>query len=118
MNRITIIGNLTKEPESRDTQNGTVCKFSVAVARRFNRDATDFFNVVTWKALADNCMKFLGKGKKVAVSGEMQFRTYEDKQGKKQNISEIIADEVEFLSQGQQNEQVSKLEAVDEEIPF
>ena len=111
MNKISIIGNLTKDPESRDTQNGTVCKFSVAVSRRLKRDVTDFFNVVAWKSLAENCMKYLSKGKKVAVSGEMQFRTYENSKGEKQNISEIIADEVEFLSQSQQNRD-------DEDFPY
>ena len=99
MNRATIIGNLTRDPELRTTSSGvSVCTFTVAVSRPFNRDETDFLPVVTWRALAENCSKFLSKGRKVGVSGRIQTRSYEAKNGEKRYVTEIIADEVEFLS--------------------
>lgn len=104
MNKVYLIGNLTKDPELRATQTGvSVCNFSIAVNRKF-KDAqtgkaeTDFFNIVTWRQLADLCGKFLMKGKKVAVVGSIQTCTYEDKAGKKCTAWDIIADEVEFLT--------------------
>ena len=102
MNKVYLIGNLTKDPELRATQSGiSVCNFSIAVNRRKGADGTqqtDFFNVVAWRQLADLCGKFLMKGKKVAVIGSIQTRTYEDKTGKKCTAWDIVADEVEFLT--------------------
>ncbi|MGI5850063.1 MAG: single-stranded DNA-binding protein [Christensenellales bacterium] len=99
MNRATIIGNLTKDPELRTTGSGiSVCTFTVAVSRSFNRDETDFIPVVTWRALAENCSKFLSKGRKVGVSGRIQTRSYEANNGERRYVTEIVADEVEFLS--------------------
>lgn len=102
MNRATLIGNLTRDPEVRMTGNGiSVCTFSVAVQRRFanaqGERQADFFNIVAWRTLADNCGRYLKKGSKVFVGGSMQNRSY-DKDGVKRYIMEIIADEVEFLS--------------------
>ena len=99
MNQCFIIGNLTKAPEARTTPNGvSVTTFSVAVARRFDREKTDFFNVVTWRGLADNCARYLVKGQKVAVTGELQTRSYDGKDGIKRYVTELVADNVEFLS--------------------
>lgn len=99
MNQCFIIGNLTKAPEARTTPNGiSVTTFTVAVARRFDRNQTDFFNVVTWRGLADNCGRYLVKGQKVAVTGELQTRSYDGKDGVKRYVTELIADNVEFLS--------------------
>lgn len=102
MNKTFLIGNLTRDPELTQTPNGvSVCKMSIAVNRNFTnangeRD-TDFFNVVAWRGLADNCGKFLSKGKKIAVCGSIQNRSYETENGKK-FVTEIMADEIEFLS--------------------
>ena len=102
MNKVMLIGNLTREPELSTIPNGTaVCKFSIAVNRRFqdaegNRQ-TDFFNIVAWRALGENCGKYLKKGNKVGVVGQIQTRTYEQ-DGQKKYFTEIIADEVEFLT--------------------
>ncbi len=102
MNRATLIGNLTRDPELRMTSGGiSVCTFSVAVQRRFKnaqgeREA-DFFNIVTWRALAENCSRYLHKGSKVFVGGQLQNRSYETQDGNKRYVTEIIADEVEFL---------------------
>jgi single-strand DNA-binding protein len=103
MNKIIIIGNLTKDPEARATTSGiSVCSFTVAVQRRFANQqgerGADFIPVVVWRAQADNCAKYLSKGSKVAVSGSIQTRNYEAQDGTKRYVTEIIADEVEFLN--------------------
>ena len=100
MNRITLIGNLTADPEIRSTQTGkSVCTFTIAVNRKkVSEPQTDFFRINAWNGLADTCARFLSKGKKVAVIGELQARTYEDKQGKTRLSLDVSADEVEFLS--------------------
>lgn len=103
MQRIYLIGNLTADPVLRATQNGTsVCQFTLAVNRRFpgpdGQKITDFFRVVTWKTQAENCAKYLAKGRKCAVIGELQARTYEAKDGTTRLSLDVSADEVEFLS--------------------
>ena len=99
MNRAIIIGNLTKDPELRTTSSGiSVCTFRVAVSRQFKRDETDYLNIVTWRGLAENCAKFLAKGRKVGVVGSIQTREYDDNNGQRRYITEIVADDVEFLS--------------------
>ena len=102
MNKIFIIGNLTKDPELRSTQAGVnVCGFTVAVNRpktSNNQDpGADFFNVNAWRGLGENCAKFLEKGKKVCVVGRISLRTWE-KDGKHGASLEVLADDVEFLS--------------------
>lgn len=103
MQTILIIGNLTHDPETRATPSGvTVCSFTVAVNRRYtkadgSRD-TDFFRVNAWRGLGEICSKYLVKGKKVAVKGELQARLYEAKDGTTRMSLDIAADEVEFLS--------------------
>ena len=101
MNKLTIIGNLTKEPELRTTTNGVnVCSFTVAVNRKKKVDGqpeADFFRVSAWRGLADLCANYLAKGKKVSVIGPVSVRTYESN-GKAGASLEVTADEVEFLS--------------------
>ena len=101
MNRATLIGNLTKDPDMRQTQSGvSVCTFTLAVQRRYadqnGEKQADFFNVVCWRGLAENCGKYLTKGSKAGVYGSIQNRSYEDKQGNKRKSVEVIADEVHF----------------------
>lgn len=102
MNRIFLIGNLTRDPELSETQSGiAVCRFSIAVNRRRTADGeqqTDFFNVTAWRWLAENVAKFCQKGNKVAVVGNLQIRQYEDRDGQKRTSVDVIADEVEFLT--------------------
>ena len=98
-----MIGNLTKDPEVRSTGSGvSVCSFRIAVSRRFSGQSgervSDFFDIVAWRTLAELCGKYLAKGRRVAIVGELQTRTYEAKDGTKRYVTEIIADEVEFLS--------------------
>lgn len=99
MNKVFIVGRLTKEPELRTTPNGVnVATMSVAVTRRTNREQADFFNVIAWRGLADNCAKYLVKGQQVAVAGELRTRSYEANDGSKRYVTEIQADDIEFLA--------------------
>ena len=103
MNRVFLIGNLTKDPEVTTTTNDVVnCKFSVAVTRRYNSAGggkdTDFFTIVCWRGLAENCGKYLRKGSKVGICGSIQNKNYETSDGVKRYSVEIVADEVQFLS--------------------
>ncbi|MBQ3706088.1 MAG: single-stranded DNA-binding protein [Clostridia bacterium] len=105
MNRLTIIGNLTRDPEQRTTPSGsTVCSFTVAVNRRNRRDAqggqpeADFFRVSAWNQLGENCAKFLAKGRKVAVVGPVSVHTYQGNDGQTRASLEVMANDVEFLS--------------------
>lgn len=102
MNRLTIIGNLTRDPEVRSTPNGkTVCNFDVAVNRRQKVEGqpdADYFRVSAWNQLGENCGKYLAKGRKVCVVGAVNVRTYETQAGKRGASLEVNATEVEFLS--------------------
>ena len=103
MNKVFLIGNLTRDPELSTTNSGiSVCRISIAVSRRFaNADGsreTDFFNVVAWRAIAENCAKYLKKGSKIAVMGSIQNRSYEGNDGTKRYTTDITAEEIEFLS--------------------
>ena len=101
MQKITLIGNLCKDPEKRAAKDGTtVCSFTVAVNRRFHKegDAPDYFRVNAWGKLGDNCAAYLAKGRKVAVIGELQARTYDASDGSTRLSLDVRADEVEFLT--------------------
>lgn len=103
MNKVMLIGNVTHDLELKTTASGIPsCNFRIAVNRRFkdkNGDTiTDFHNIVTWRKTAELCANYLGKGKKVLVIGELQNRIYETKDGTKKTVTEVVADEVEFLS--------------------
>jgi len=103
MNKITLIGNLTHDPEVRSTPNGvTVASFTIAVDRRFagqdGKRPTDFFRINAWRQLGEHCARYLSKGKKIAVIGELQARTYEAKDGTTRMSLDVQADEVEFLT--------------------
>ena len=109
MNKAFLIGNLTRDPEMRTTASGTsVCTFSIAVNRRFANQQgvreADFINIVAWRQLADLCGRYLSKGRKCAVVGSIQTRTYDAQDGTKRTIVEIVADEVEFLSSPQERQ--------------
>ncbi len=103
MNKVFLIGNLTRDPELSTTSTGvSLCRLSIAVGRRFastdGARETDFFNVTAWRGNAENCAKFLKKGNKIAVTGSIQIRNYERQDGTKGLAVDIVADEVEFLS--------------------
>ena len=103
MNKLTIIGNLTREPELRTTSAGiNVCDFSVAVNRRRTQNAdqpeADFFRVTAWRGLGESCAKYLRKGAKVCVIGAVGVRTYQTNSGETRASLEVVAEDVEFLS--------------------
>lgn len=103
MNKVILVGNLTRDPDLSETPSGVaVCKFAIAVTRDYaNGDGereTDFFNVTVWRGRAENCAKYLKKGNKVAIVGSLQNRSYEDKDGIRRNVTDVIASEVEFLT--------------------
>lgn len=110
MNKVILIGNLTRVPELTETPSGVpVCRFAVAVSRDYadsqgNRE-TDFFNITTWRGKAETCGKYLKKGNKVAVCGSLQNRSYEDKDGNKRTVTDVIASDVEFLTPKQSEEE-------------
>ena len=102
MNKLTIIGNLVRDPELRVTSQGiNVCTFTVAVNRRNAKEGqpdADFFRVTAWRQLGENCGKFLAKGRKVAVVGMVSVSTYQANDGSTRAQMEVTADDVEFLS--------------------
>ena len=135
MNKVLLVGNLTRDPELTETPNGiAVCRFAIAVSRDYANSEgtreTDFFNITVWRGRAENCGKYLKKGNKVAIVGSLQTRSYEDKDGIKRNVVDVVASEVEFLTpksaQGADDEDMApvkrerpKLEEVDDnQLPF
>lgn len=127
MNKVQLIGNLTKDPELNETPSGVaVCRFSIAVNRSYANEEgeriADYFNITVWRGQAENCGKFLKKGSKVAIVGSLQNRTYEDKDGVERKVTDIIASEVEFLtsikSEETSNEKPTLEEVSDEDFPF
>lgn len=130
MNKAILIGNLTKDPELTQTTSGiSVCRFTLAIQRKFtNSDGereTDFINIVVWRNLADNCHKYLKKGSKAAVTGTIQTRSYDAQDGTKRYVTEVVAEEVEFVGSkangAEEKEDISKLEPIkedDNDLPF
>lgn len=105
MNKLMIIGNLTRDPELRTTQTGVnVCDFTVAVNRRQKKDQNsqqpeaDFFRVTAWRELGENASKYLAKGRKVAVIGPVSVRTYTGNDGVTRASLEVTADDIEYLT--------------------
>lgn len=131
MNKIVLIGNLTRDPELAETPSGlTVAKLGLAVNRNYtNADGerqVDFFNITVWRTQAETCGRYLKKGNKVAIVGSLQNRTFEDSEGQKRTVTDIVANEVEFLTprnvDGESEPPTrnkAKLEEVDgEDLPF
>ena len=107
MNKVILIGNLTRDPEMRTTSSGIpVCGFGLAVQRRRKTEGqpdVDFFNITAWRELGNLCGRYLSKGRKVCVEGSIQIRTYDAQDGTKRTAVDIVADNVEFLSSAQQS---------------
>jgi single-strand DNA-binding protein len=105
VNKAILVGNLGKDPELRYTPSGTaVCTFSLATSERFKnkqgeqQDRTEWHNIVVWAGLAEICGKYLTKGKQVYIEGRIQNRSYDDRDGNKRYISEVVATEMQMLS--------------------
>ncbi len=131
MNKVFLIGRLTRDPELRYTGNNTpVASFSLAVNRNFTNQQgereADFFNITVWRKQAENVKNYLSQGSQVAVEGRLQTRNYEDKDGQKRYVTEVVADNVEFLgsknssnnsSNGSHNEEPTPYDFGDEKEP-
>jgi single-strand DNA-binding protein len=106
LNRIILIGRLTRDPELRYTPNGVaVAKFTLAVDRRPAKDRekeTDFIDIVVWRTQAENCARYIGKGRLVAVEGRLQVRSYDDSQGIRRKAAEVVAESVQFLDRARE----------------
>jgi single-strand DNA-binding protein len=118
MNKLTIIGNLTRDPETRTVSTGkTVCSFTVAVNRRHasqnaSQPEADYFRVSAWDKLGENCQRYLAKGRKVAVVGPVSVSSYEAKDGSGTRFSlEVRAEDVEFLSSRQDDQGTATTDA-------
>lgn len=102
MNKAILMGRLTKDPELRytSTNNTAICNFTLAIDRRFSKAGeerqADFITIVAWSKLAEFCGKYFQKGRQVAVVGRIQTRTWDDTEGKKHYVTEVVAEEAYF----------------------
>lgn len=134
LNRAVLIGRLTRDPELRHTQSGVAtASFTLAVDRPFTSQngekETDFINIVAWRKLAETCANYLAKGRLTAVEGRIQVRSYDNNEGRRVYVTEVVADNVRFLESGnrsRQQEQVADpfvddglpVEFDESELPF
>ena len=100
MNKVFLIGNITRDPELSETNNGaSICRFGIAVNRRSPAgEQTDFYNLTAFRSLAETIAKYKKKGDKIAVVGDIQLRQYEDNQGQRRTAVDVIVQDVEFLN--------------------
>ena len=100
-NKVILIGNLTTDPELKQTQSGvSVCTFNIAVNRKYNKDGNnecDFITIQTWRQTAEFVSRYFKKGKPILVCGQLQTRNWTDKDGNKRYATEVVADEVSFV---------------------
>lgn len=98
-NRVILVGNLTRDPETRAIPSGAqMCKFTLAVTRRSKRgDETQFIDIVAWEKLAETCSQYLTKGSAVLVEGRLVIRSYDDKDGNKRKATEVVIDGMQML---------------------
>lgn len=104
VNKAILVGNLGRDPELRYTASGTaVATFSIATSERYKdrdgqqQEKTEWHNIVTWRQLAEICGKYLAKGRQVYIEGKIQTRSYEDRDGNKKYVTEIVADQMQML---------------------
>ncbi|AEE97766.1 single-stranded DNA-binding protein [Mahella australiensis] len=105
LNKVILVGRLTRDPETRYLPSGvSVTNFTVAVDRNFTSQdgqrGADFIPIVTWRKLAELCANYLAKGRLVAISGRLQMRSYDGQDGQRRYVTEVVADEVQFLDRG------------------
>ena len=97
-NKVILIGNFTTDPELKQSTSGvSVCSFNIAVNRKYNKDEVDFISIVTWRQQAEFVSKYFKKGQAILVCGQIQTRSYTDKQNNKRTAVEVVADEVSFV---------------------
>ena len=116
MNKVILMGRLTRDPEVRYTQtnNTLVASFSLAVNRRFTRPGeerqADFINIVAWSKLGEFCSKYFKKGQQVGIIGRLQVRNWEDEQGQKRYVTEVVAEEAYFVDSKREGADVAGFE--------
>ena len=124
LNRVILVGRLTRDVDLRHTNNGTaVANFTLAVDRRQGRDGekeADFIDVVVWQKLAETCANYIGKGRLVAVDGRLQIRAYDDKDGIRRKVAEVVAEQVRFLDKAKDSGSGEQFSNSDDygDIPF
>ena len=123
MNKVILMGRLTRDPELRYTGSNTaVASFSLAVNRNFTNQAgereADFINIVVWRKQAENVKNYLTQGSQVAIDGRIQTRSYDDNEGKKRYVTEVVADNVEFLGSKNSNGNVATNTSPAEPTPY
>jgi len=128
VNKVILIGNLGRDPETRFTPNGkAVTRFSLATSNTWvntdgeKQQATEWHNIIVWGKQGEACGQYLEKGRQVYVEGSLRYRSYEDKEGKQRHVAEIIAQKVRFLgsaSNGKSGEAEPGSAGVDDEVPF
>lgn len=128
MNKVILMGRVCKEPELRyvTTNNTPVCTFTLAVDKKFQKQGeerqADFIPIVTWRNQAEFCSKYFVKGMRVAVVGSLQTRSYDDNEGVKRYITEVVADEAHFADgkkgQATQEQPTEWIPAEDDTLPF
>ncbi|KAA8747139.1 single-stranded DNA-binding protein [Paenibacillus sp. UASWS1643] len=128
LNRSILIGRLTRDPELRYTPAGVaVTQFTLAVDRPFTSNGekeADFIPIVTWRQLAETSANYLRKGRLCAIEGRIQVRNYENNEGKRVYVTEVIADNVRFLERGEQQESTQNrdegkpIDIADDDLPF
>lgn len=120
MNKVILIGRLTRDPELKYTQNGNpVANFTLAVDRGFGKEKeADFINIVVWNKAAEAVDKYLVKGSLVAVEGSIRVRSYEAKDGGRRYVTEVIADTVQFLEKKSDAEEQQQPDDGLEDVPF
>lgn len=123
MNKVFLIGRLTRDPELRYTGSNTaVASFSLAVNRNFTNQAgereVDFINIVVWRKQAENVKNYLTQGSQVAIDGRIQTRSYDDNEGKKRYVTEVVADNVEFLGTKNSNGNAATNTSTAEPTPY
>lgn len=128
LNRVILIGRLTRDPELRYTPNGiATCTFTLAVDRPYTKDGNreaDFISIVTWRQLAETCAKYLQKGRLTAVEGRIQVRHYDNNEGKRVYVTEVLADNVRFLESAPRENREEPpaseepLDISDDDLPF
>lgn len=116
------IGNLTQDPEKLNLEK-SACKFAIAVNETYTKEdgtrPVQFFNIVAWGKLAENCLTYLKKGSKISIYGNPQNRSYEASDGTKKYVFEIVATDIEFLSSKKSESETPRLEPIDDDdLPF
>jgi len=122
MNKVFLIGRLSRDPELRHTTSGTaVCQINVAISRPVSQGSepqTDFINVVVWNKQAENVARYLSKGRQIAIEGRIQTRNYDNNEGKRTYVTEVIASNVEFLGSANDNNRTNTNSNPFDENPF